>query len=122
MLTRESIVQRLLDEKSITTEEAIVLLKTETTTWLPSPDQRIPGTTSPWIGPGPTVQPYQPYTTPPNTPYNPMYPQCDWTVRSGSLPYYGTIQHAGTGTPNAGTGTATPASFAYTTAADLAAK
>ena len=110
MLTRESIVQRLLDEKSITTEEAIVLLKTETTTWLPSPNQ-----TQPWIGPGPTVQPYQPYTTPPNTPYNPMYPQCDWTVRSGSLPYYGTI-------PNTGTSTANPTSFAYTTAADLAAK
>ncbi len=115
MLTRESIVQRLLDEKSITTEEAVVLLKTETTAWLPSPDQRIPGTISPWIGPGPTVQPYQPYTTPPNTPYNPMYPQCDWTVRTGSLPYYGTI-------PNTGSSTATPSSFAYTTAADLAAK
>jgi hypothetical protein len=99
MPTKESIVQRLLDEKLITAKEAVVLLKTENTKWLPNPQPQ------PWIGPGTTL-PYQPYTTPPNTPYNPMYPQCDWTVRSGSLPYYGTIQHAGTADPN---------SFAHTT-------
>jgi len=113
MLTRESIIQRLLDDKSITTEEAVILLKTEVTKWLPSPDQRIPGTTSPWIGPGPTIQPYQPYTSP-NTPYNPMYPQCDWTNRPETQPYYGgTTSHTGTGKLNA---------FAFNTNENFCAK
>jgi hypothetical protein len=79
MQTRESIVQRLLDERLITTEEAVILLKTEVTKWLPSPNQ------NPWIGPGiPSypAQPYQPFT--PNQPIN--VPYCDW--------------HTGTGNPN----------------------
>jgi len=82
MLSKESIVQRLLDEKLITVEEAVVLLKTEVTKWLPSPNQ-----TQPWIGPGPN--------TSPNTPYNPMYPHCDWTVRPETLPYYGGTTYSG---------------------------
>lgn len=82
MLSKESIVQRLLEEKLITTEEAVVLLRTETTKWLPSPNQ------NPWVGPGPGNPPYQPYTVP-NTPYNPMFPHCDWTVRPETMPYYG---------------------------------
>lgn len=81
MLTKESIVQRLLDEKLITAKEAVVLLKTENTKWLPSPNPQ------PWIGPGTTL-PYQPYTSP-STPYNPMFPQCDWTVRPNQMPLYG---------------------------------
>ena len=60
------------------------LLKTERTNWLPIPNQ-----TQPWIGPGPTTVPYSPYTSP-STPYNPMYPQCDWTVRPETQPFYGT--------------------------------
>ena len=84
MLSRESIIQRLLDEKLITAAEAVVLLKTENTKWLPSPNQ-----TQPWIGPGPTTVPYSPYTSP-STPYNPMYPHCDWTVRPETQPFYGT--------------------------------
>jgi len=77
MQTRESIVQRLLDEKLISAEEAVVLLKTEVTKWLPNQNQ--------WIGPGiPSypAQPYQPFT--PNQPIN--VPYCDW--------------HTGTGNPN----------------------
>ena len=100
MLSRESIVQRLLDEKLITTEEAVILLKTETTKWLPSPNQ------NPWIGPG-TTQPYQPYTAP-STPYNPMYPHCDWTVRPETMTYYGDTTHSG--------------SFAHTTNENYCAK
>lgn len=84
MLTRESIVQRLLDQKLISTEEAVVLLKTEVTKWLPSPNQ-----SQPWIGPGPGTQPYQPYI--PNQPIN--VPYCDW--------------HTGTGIPNQVTFTST---------------
>lgn len=104
MLTRESIVQRLLDEKLITTSEAIVLLKTEETKWLPNPN--------PWIGPGPT-QPYQPYTSP-STPYNPMFPQCDWTVRPNQMPLYGGyMSHTGTANPN---------NFVHTTNENLCAK
>lgn len=108
MLSRESIVQRLLDEKTITAEEAVVLLKTEVTRWLTTP-----GTTSPWIGPGPTTLPYQPYTSP-STPYNPMYPQCDWTVRPETQPYYGgTSSHTGTAKPN---------TFAFNTNENFCAK
>ena len=106
MPTKESIVQRLLDEKLITAKEAVVLLKTENTKWLPSP------TPGPWIGPGPT-QPYQPYTSP-NTPYNPMFPQCDWTVRPNQMPLYGgTTSHTGTANPN---------QFAHTTNENFCAK
>lgn len=78
MLTKASIVQRLLDEKLITTEEAVVLLKGEDFNgikYVPVPS------TLPWVGPGPS----QPYTTP----YNPMYPQCDWTYRPENQPMYG---------------------------------
>ena len=78
MLTRESIVQRLLDEKLISTEEAVVLLKTEVTKWLPNPNQ------NQWIGPGiPSypAQPYQPFT--PNQPIN--VPYCDWSTGTGNL-------------------------------------
>lgn len=81
MLSKESIVQRLLDEKLITTEEAVILLKTETIKWLPSPNQ------NPWVGPGPST-PYQPYRAP-WAPINPMFPHCDWTVRPETMPYYG---------------------------------
>lgn len=87
MLTRESIVQRLLDQKLISAEEAVVLLKTEVTKWLPSPNQ-----SQQWIGPGiPSypAQPYQPFT--PNQPIN--VPYCDW--------------HTGTGNPNQVTFTST---------------
>lgn len=87
MLTKELIVQRLLDEKLINVEEAVILLKTEVTKWLPTP-----GTTSPWIGPGPST-PYQPYRAP-WTPINPMFPHCDWTVRPEHLPYYGDTSHS----------------------------
>jgi hypothetical protein len=86
MPTRESIVQRLLDEKLISAEEAVVLLKTEVTKWLPSPNQ------NQWIGPGiPSypAQPYQPFI--PNQPIN--VPYCDW--------------HTGTGNPNTVTFTST---------------
>jgi len=108
MLSRESIVQRLLDEKLITVEEAVVLLKTEVTKWLPNPSS--PGITTPWIGPG---QPYQPYTAP-STPINPMYPHCDWTVRPETMPYYGSWpSHTGTTNPN---------NFACTTNENWAAK
>ena len=75
MLTRESIVQRLLDEKLISAEEAVVLLKTEVTKWLPNQNQ--------WIGPGiPSypAQPYQPFT--PNQPIN--VPYCDWRTGTGN--------------------------------------
>lgn len=89
MLSKESIVQRLLDQQLITTEEAVVLLKTERTNWLPIPNQ-----TQPWIGPGPTTVPYSPYTSP-STPYNPMYPYCDWTVRPETIQYYGGTTHSG---------------------------
>ena len=100
MLTNASIVQRLLDEKLITTEEAVVLLKGEDFNGI----KYVPGpTTLPWVGPGPT----QPYTAP-NTPYNPMYPQCDWTVRPGTMPYYGGTTHSG--------------SFAHTTNENFCAK
>lgn len=107
MLTRESIVQRLLDEKLISAEEAVVLLKTERTNWLPSP------TPSPWIGPGPT-QPYQPYTAP-STPYNPMFPHCDWTYRPENQPMYSVTYatHTGTAKPNA---------FAFNTNEDFCSK
>ncbi len=88
MLTRESIVQRLLDEKLITVEEAVILLRTEVTKWLPTP-----GTKSPWIGPGPST-PYQPYTAP-STPINPMFPHCDWTYRPENQPYYGGTTYSG---------------------------
>jgi len=75
MLTRESIVQRLLDEKLISAEEAVVLLKTEVTKWLPSPSQ-------PFMPTYP-AQPYQPFT-----PYQPInVPYCDWDF-------------TGTGNPN----------------------
>lgn len=67
MLSRESIVQRLLDEKLISAEEAVVLLKTEVTKWLPSPNQ-------PFMPTYP-AQPYQPI----NVPY------CDWNTGTGSL-------------------------------------
>jgi hypothetical protein len=101
MPTKESIVQRLLDEKLITAKEAVVLLKTENTKWLPNPNPQ------PWIGPGTTL-PYQPYTAP-NTPYNPMFPQCDWTVRPDQMPLYGgTTSYTG--------------SFAHTTNENLCAK
>ena len=66
MLTKESIVQRLFDEKLITAEEAVVLLKGEDFNgirYVPVPNQ--------WVGPGPT------------TPY------CDWTVRMDQMPFYG---------------------------------
>lgn len=107
MLNKESIVQRLLDEKLITTEEAVILLKGEDFNgikYVPVP------LTTPWVGPGPT-QPYQPYT--PSTPINPMYPQCDWTVRPGTMPYYGGTTHTGTTNPN---------SFAHTTNENYCAK
>ena len=92
MQTRESIVQRLLDERLITTEEAVILLKTEVTKWLPSPNQ------NQWIGPGiPSypAQPYQPFT--PNQPIN--VPYCDWNV--------------------SGTGSQNPVTFTTTSTADL---
>lgn len=80
MQTRESIVQRLFSEGLITAEEAVVLLKTEVTKWLPSPNQ-----IQPWIGPGPGTVPYPPYY--PNQPIQPInLPYCDW--------------HTGTGNPN----------------------
>lgn len=88
MLTKESIVQRLLDERLITTEEAVILLKTEVTKWLPSPNQP-----NQWIGPGIPSYPYQPYT--PNQPIN--VPYCDWTSW-----------------PNGGTGNPNPVSFTTT--------
>ena len=92
MLTKESVVARLLEEKLITVEEAVVLLKGEDFNGIKY--VQVPGTTNPWIGPGPTT-PHQPYTPSPGTaPYNPMFPQCDWTVRPDSLPRYYT------GTPN----------------------
>lgn len=72
MLTRESIVQRLLDEKLISAEEAVVLLKTEVTKWLPSPNQ-------PFMPTYP-AQPYQPFT--PNQPIN--VPYCDWYTGTGN--------------------------------------
>lgn len=102
MLSKESIVQRLLDEKLITTEEAVVLLKGEDFNgikYVPVPS------TNPWVGPGPT-QPYQPYT--PSTPINPMYPYCDWTVRPETQPYYGGTTYSG--------------SFAHTTNENYCAK
>lgn len=102
MLSKESIVQRLLDEKLITTEEAVVLLKGEDFNgikYIPVPS------TNPWVGPGPT-QPYQPYT--PSTPINPMYPHCDWTVRPETMPYYGSTTYSG--------------SFAHTTNENYCAK
>jgi hypothetical protein len=105
MLSKEKIVERLLDEKLITTEEAVVLLKGEDFNgikYVPVPTP----STNPWIGPGPT-QPYQPYTAP-STPYNPMYPQCDWTVRPETMPYYGSTTHSG--------------SFAHTTNENYCAK
>jgi len=102
MLTRELIVQRLLEEKQITTEEAVTLLKTEVTKWLPAPS------TTPWIGPGPTVQPYTP-----STPSNPTFPYCDWTYRPENQPFYGYSLHTGTGIPN---------NFSYTTSDNLCAK
>ena len=109
MLTKASIVQRLLDEKLITTEEAVVLLKGEDFNgikYVPVPS------TLPWVGPGPT-QPYQPYTSP-STPYNPMYPQCDWTYRPENQPLYGTYStHTGTTNPN---------SFAHNTNENFCAK
>ena len=109
MLTKASIVQRLLDEKLITTEEAVVLLKGEDFNgikYVPVPS------TLPWVGPGPT-QPYQPYTTP-STPYNPMYPQCDWTYRPENQPMYGgTSSHTGTAKPN---------TFAFNTSENRCAK
>ena len=85
MLTKESIVTRLLEEKRITAEEAVTLLKGEDFNGIKY--VQVPGTTSPWIGPGPTTQPYQPYTSP-GVPYNPMFPHCDWTVRPEHLPRY----------------------------------
>lgn len=90
MLTKESIVQRLLNENLITAEEAVVLLKTEVTKWLPGTDQ------NQWIGPGiPSypAQPYQPFT--PNQPIN--VPYCDWTSW-----------------PNGGTGNSNQVSFTTT--------
>lgn len=80
MITKEKIVQRLLDEKLITTKEAVILLKGEDFNgikYVPVPS------TLPWVGPRPTQ------------PYNPMYPQCDWTVRPESQPYYGGTTHSG---------------------------
>lgn len=74
MLSRESIVQRLLDQKLISAEEAVVLLKTEVTKWLPNQNQGFMPTYP--------AQPYQPFT--PNQPIN--VPYCDW--------------HTGTGDPN----------------------
>ena len=53
-MTKASIVQRLLDEKHITAEEAVVLLQSE------APLTNLP-------------QPYTPYT-PPTFPINPMQP------------------------------------------------
>lgn len=91
MLTRESIVQRLLDQKLISAEEAVVLLKTEVTKWLPSPNQ------DPWVGPGPGNPPYQPFT--PNQPIN--VPYCDWDF-------------TGTGNPN-------PVTFTTTTTSQYSA-
>lgn len=90
MPTRESIVQRLLEEKLISTEEAVILLKTEVTKWLPSPNQ------NQWIGPGIPSYPAQPYM--PSIPSQPFIPYCDW--------------HTGTGNPN-------PVSFTTTSTADL---
>jgi hypothetical protein len=74
MLTKESIVQRLLDEKKITAEEAVVLLKGEDFNGI-----RYVPVQHPWVGPGPTT-PYQPHIT---------SPYCDWTVRPDQMPLYG---------------------------------
>jgi hypothetical protein len=70
MATKESIVQRLLDERAITAAEAVILLK-EDVRVVQSPYEPIP-----WI------QPYAPTTA------DPMYPYCDWTVRPEHLPKY----------------------------------
>jgi len=111
MLTKEKIVERLLEEKRITTEEAVILLKGEDFNgirYVPVPTP----STNPWIGPGPS-QPYQPYTAP-STPINPMYPHCDWTVRPETMPYYGSWpSHTGTTNPN---------NFAHTTNENYCAK
>ena len=72
MPTKESIVQRLLDEKKITAEEAVVLLKGEDFNGI-----RYVPVQHPWVGPGPSQ------------PYNPMFPSCDWTVRPDRMPLYG---------------------------------
>lgn len=89
MLTKESIVQRLFNEGLITAEEAVVLLKTEVTKWLPGTDQ------NQWIGPGiPSYPP--PYM--PISPIQPInVPYCDWTSW-----------------PNGGTGNPNPVSFTTT--------
>ena len=105
MLTKEKIVERLLEEKRITTEEAVILLKGEDFNGIRYVTVPTPST-NPWVGPGPT-QPYQPYTAP-STPINPMYPHCDWTVRPETMPYYGGTTHSG--------------SFAHTTNENFCAK
>ena len=67
-MTKASIVQRLLDEKHITAEEAVVLLQSEAPlTNLP----QIPLPTFPT--PYTPINPYTPYT-PPTFPINPWTP------------------------------------------------
>ena len=63
VMTKASIVQRLLDEKLITAEEAVVLLQNET------PIVNVP-------------QPYTPYTPPtfPINPWNPFVTYCGTTL------------------------------------------
>ena len=106
MLTKEKIVERLLEEKRITTEEAVILLKGEDFNGIRYVTVPTPST-NPWVGPGPGNPPYQPYTVP-STPINPMYPHCDWTVRPETMPYYGGTTHSG--------------SFAHTTNENFCAK
>ncbi len=63
--TKASIVQRLLDEKLITAEEAVVLLETPSIQYIPTP------------------QPYMPLTSPTNTPY--IYGVPNGTIGTDSL-------------------------------------
>ena len=98
MQTRESIVQRLFSEGLITAEEAVVLLKTEVTKWLPNPNQ-----IQPWIGPGPGTTPYQPYQPYyPNTPIN--VPYCDWNVGGTGSQNPVTFTTTSTSTASSGSG------------------
>ena len=63
-MTKASIVQRLLDEKQITAEEAVVLLQSE------APLTNLPQPYTPYIPPTFPINPMQPYyPSYPGTPY-----------------------------------------------------
>lgn len=69
-MTKAQIVQRLLDEKLITAEEAVVLLETPSIQYIPTPTI-------------PSPQPYTPITYPPYSPY--IYGVPNGTIGTDSL-------------------------------------